>query len=287
MINTNELILDELKDSEYFLLSIFASYGRISHPANKVLVSRTKWDKKKVKRHEEGLIKKGFLVVSPRYQIIDGQTRKASNKYEITTDLIGKFNGKKKEPEITNTEIDDLKKQIEDLKKQIARFEKIGPVEPIAPPESETEKPKRKAAKRESKPKIEDLEFQDDFDDELKGLLVDFIEYKAKEKKQHYKNVKSLQRVANAFYKGAKSYGIIAVKIALDSTKLNQYAGIFIKKPSKQELEQYGKQETNSINHEGTKSSKSLQDELSDYLNGAKSTDKTSECDSGNIQEFG
>lgn len=287
MINTNELILDELTDSEYFLLSIFASYGKVSHPCNDVLTSRTKWDFKKVKKYRAKLIDKGFLVSSPRYQIVEGRTRRASNKYEITTDLMKKFNGKNKKSDIVNTEVRNLRNQIEDLKKQIASLENA---KATKSDEIEIEKPKKpiKESAPKVKFKIEDLEYPEDFGEDLKLLLAEFIEYKSKEKKQYYKTIKSLQRVANEFYKGAKKHGIISVRIALDSTKLNQYTGIFINKPSKQELETYGKQaeKTNGTNYRSAEQGGTLQDKFNDRFGDFRAASSSSDEDNRHLQEF-
>ena len=66
MINTDGNILDKLKDSEYFLLSILVNYGKKSHPKNDVLLSRTKWGIQKLQAVKKELISKGFLIVNSR-----------------------------------------------------------------------------------------------------------------------------------------------------------------------------------------------------------------------------
>ena len=61
MLNTNEKLLDLLNESEYYLLSIIARYGKKSCPKNDVLVSKTGWGINKVQKAKKSLIDKGFL----------------------------------------------------------------------------------------------------------------------------------------------------------------------------------------------------------------------------------
>jgi hypothetical protein len=289
MINTNEAILDELTDSEYFLLSIFASYGKISHPSNDVLVSRSKWDLKKVKKYRKQLIDKGFLTSEPRYQIVEGRTRRASNKYEITTGLMKKFNGKNKKSEIVNIEVGNLRKQIKDLKKQIASLENAKPteineIEIKKPVDEPKEKPKKKPRKKPKKANIEDLEFKEDFGDDLKEFFFDYI----KHKKKSYTEQWRLQKQANYFYESAKTYGIAAVYVALETTHRIGYDGIFIKGISKQQLEAYEKQagKTNGTNYGSAEQSDSLQDQFNNRFGGSGVASSSSNEDSDLIQEF-
>lgn len=94
MINVNEKLLDQLNDSEYFLISKLMKYGKKSCPKNSVLMSITKWGDNKVKKYKKSLVDKGFLIVSKRWKILNGKRVRDSNEYLINTNLISKYRGK-------------------------------------------------------------------------------------------------------------------------------------------------------------------------------------------------
>ena len=97
MININEKLLETLEESEYFLISIIARYGKKSCPSNDVLCKKTRWGINKVQKYKKELISKGFLVSSKRWKIINGNSVRDSNEYVINTKLITKYNGNKKD----------------------------------------------------------------------------------------------------------------------------------------------------------------------------------------------
>jgi len=97
MLNINEKLLEQLNESEYFLLCIIAKYGKKSCPKNTVLCSKTKWGINKVQKTKKALIAKELLISSVRWKKLDGKFVRDSNEYLINTKLIGKYNGKKSE----------------------------------------------------------------------------------------------------------------------------------------------------------------------------------------------
>lgn len=93
MLNIHGQILELLSTDEYFLLSVLLNYGKTSHPDNGVLKHKTGFGKDRLRKAKKGLTDKGILKISPRFQQIEGQTKRASNKYTITSNLVSKFNG--------------------------------------------------------------------------------------------------------------------------------------------------------------------------------------------------
>lgn len=238
MLNVNENILDELNDSETFLLEHLARFGKNIFPSNDLLMLRTKWGKSKLDKHKKSLVDKGYVFVQKRFKFDEnGKSVRDTNEYILKEGTIKQFLGKKRDAELNaklKVENAALLNQIEELKLTIESLQKV---------DNSTPETKKKARKKKDPPSIDKCDFKEDFGEDLKELLFDFLKYKKEEKKETYKTQKSLQRVVDAFYDGAKKLGILAVKIALDSTKLNQYSGIFIKKPTKKELGNYGNEQ--------------------------------------------
>ena len=96
MINVNEELLDELNDSEYYLISKLMKYGKKSCPRNEVLLKITNWGDNKLKKYKKSLIDKGFLISTKRWKVENGKRVRDSNQYTVNTKLISKYRGKNK-----------------------------------------------------------------------------------------------------------------------------------------------------------------------------------------------
>ena len=93
MLNINENLLDQLDESQYFLICKLMKYGKRSCPKNDVLSNATGWGINKVQKVKKQLVSLGFLTVKPRYKMKGNKRVKDSNEYRITTNLISKFRG--------------------------------------------------------------------------------------------------------------------------------------------------------------------------------------------------
>ena len=129
MININEQLLEDLNESEYFLLSMIAKYGKKCCPSNRVLCSKTSWGINKMQRIKKALIAKKLLVSSIRWKKLNGKLVRDSNQYLINTNLLGKYNGNSPlndsselhdselhDSEVVHSEVDDNEVGIQVLK---------------------------------------------------------------------------------------------------------------------------------------------------------------------------
>lgn len=93
MLNINEKLLDQLDESQYFLICKLMKYGKRSCPKNDVLANATGWGINKVQKIKKQLVELGFLSIKPRHKMKGNKRVKDSNEYKITTNLIAKFRG--------------------------------------------------------------------------------------------------------------------------------------------------------------------------------------------------
>jgi hypothetical protein len=93
MLNIHTKLLDELNESEYYLLSHIASYmgrNKACWPSNETLEKNTRWTTNTLAKWKKSLVDKGYITVKPRF---NGKGTQTSNYYFIETDLLGVFMG--------------------------------------------------------------------------------------------------------------------------------------------------------------------------------------------------